>query len=131
MMKVVTVKFKSPGSSIYNSKEYYYKTFFDVEAGDMVVVDTSTVGLNIAMVSNVNIEDPVQQKKATKYLVQRIDTDRYNKVIEKEKELAAIRHAMDVRVKSLQETALYELLAKDDEELANLLIAYKEKIQNL
>lgn len=131
MMKVVSVKFKSNGSTVYNSREYYYKTFFDVEAGDQVVVDTSTVGLNIAMIYNPEVTDPTLQKKATKYLVQPIDMEKYKEVIEKEKELCNLKKAMDARVKSLQETAMYEMLAKEDEELADLLITYKEKLAEL
>jgi len=131
MVKVVTVKFKSNGSSVYNSKDYYYKTFFEVEAGDQVVVDTSTVGLNLALVVCADVEDPSLQKKATKYLVQKVNMDRYREVEEKEKEILAIKRAMDMRVKSLQETALYELLAKDDATLADLLCDYKDKLQSL
>lgn len=130
MVKVVAVKFKNAGSSVYNSRDYYYKTFFDVEVGDLVVVDTSTTGYNVVMVSDI-VEDPALQKKATKYLVQRVDILRYHEVIKKEKEIAAVKKAMDDRVRSLQETSIYEQLAKEDAQLAELLYQYKDMLQSL
>ena len=125
-MKIVSVKFRPSGSKVYTSQPYYYKTFFDVEVGDLVIVDTSTNGVQIAMVDDANVTDPVGQSKATKYLVQRVDREEYDKRVEHELKLTEVKLKMSMKLKEFQELAIYELAADMNPEIAELLKEYKE-----
>lgn len=130
-MRVVSVKFKGTNSVIYNSREYFYFTFFDVEEGDLVVVDTSTNGISVAKVHNNNVTDPADIKKATKYLVQKIEMEEYQKRVDDLKSLKELKSKMDAKVKELQDVAIYKMLAKEDAELANMLQAYESMTKEM
>lgn len=127
-MKVVAVKFRTVGSEVYSADRSYYKTTEDLIPGDLVVLRSETGYYNIAMVDSINL---TLDHKISGYIIQKVDTDRYSELLEKDSELSTIKEAMDKRVKSIQENRMYEMLAKEDEVLAELLIEYKSKLAEL
>lgn len=126
-MKIVAARAKI-GSRIYNSTEFYCKTFFDVEAGQEVVVDVPGYGYAIAMISNVNINKRVDPSIVNTSIIQIIDRSQYENYIDHEKILKDLLDKMDRRVRDIKSHDLYERLAKEDEVLSSLLIDYKTEL---
>lgn len=103
-------------------KDYVFKNDIeDLEVGDQVVVDTR-YGYSVATV----IEFMEQSNIGSKYLVQKIDISAHKVRLEKERKLKEIKAKMDARRKKLEEIEIYEMLAKQDEEMAGLLKMLKE-----
>lgn len=117
--KLISVKF----DDYPYSKEYVFACFVDVNVGDIVVVDTAN-GFQIAKVTKLTGELP--SGKVIKEVVDVIDVSAFNARKEKAEKLKKLKSKMDKRVKELQDIAVYELLAKDDPEIAKMLTELKE-----
>ncbi|MGD2330696.1 hypothetical protein [Bacillus amyloliquefaciens] len=103
-------------------KEYAFRNDIEgIEVGDKVVVDTSN-GFVVAEVTKVD----VVSNKASKYVVQKIDIEAHEKRIEKANKLIELKAKMEDRRKKLQEIEIYQILAKEDDEMAALLAEYGE-----
>ena len=129
MTEYAGIKFRSYKSKVYDSNEYYYKTFFPVYAGQLVVVSTKD-GYSVGMVFQVGLS-PENREKATRYLVQPIDDTVFLARLAADERTSELKAKMDRRVKELQENRIYEILAQDDPELAEMLIEYKEHQSNM
>jgi hypothetical protein len=108
-----------------NRTTYYFKTDIkDLKEGDIVVVDSRGV-FTIAKVVKTN---PTLNSsfEVRKWVIDKINTTNYEIRIKKEKRLKEIKKKMDQRKKELQEIQIFELLAKDDEEMRVLLEEFKE-----
>lgn len=123
--KVVTVNF-----SKLNVKEYAYKTDLDLEVGDLVVVPVDNVnsplGFTVATVSQVEGITPYRAKKATKYIVSKVDLEEYDKLVEQEKIVQEIKNQLHKRKEEAQEMMIYQSLAQTDPEIKALLVRLSE-----
>lgn len=108
---IVVVEFDS------GYKHYDFKNdIAGLVVGDKVVVDASP-GISVATV--VGFKDV--SKAATKYIIQKVDLDTHKARLEKDKKLAEIKAKMEKRRKELQEIEIYQILAKEDSDMAKLL----------
>lgn len=122
---VAKVKFLGGSNS---DKEYCYALYdMSVKADDLVVVQTGHHGIALAQVSSVGgyAKDRV---KCSREIISKVDMTDFNARQEKRKALAQLKADMDKKVKELQETALYELLAEKDPDLSAMLAKYKALI---
>lgn len=106
-------------------KEYFYALFDEYYVGDLVVVQTGHHGLALAEISSIDCEGK-EKVKCSREIITRVDMEQFYKRQEKRKALAQLKKDMDKKVKELQETALYELLAEKDPALAAMLAQYKQ-----
>lgn len=114
MENIVLVEFPT------SYKEYAFRNDIEgIKAGDKVVVDTAN-GFVVADVTGVD----VASNKASKYVVQKIDTEAHEKRLEKANKLKELKAKMEDRRKKLQEIEIYQILAKEDDEMAALLAEY-------
>ena len=111
----------------YNkTTEYMWCGLETFAPGDMIVVDSSN-GRGIVEVTRV--EPWTDESKATKYVVGKVDNEKYEKHQKAEKLAAELKEKLEARAKKLQSIALYEMLAKDDPEMQELVDQYKQVIQ--
>lgn len=120
--RVAGVKFLD-GSN--KDKEYFYAMFEEFFVGDIVVVQTGHHGLALAEISSIDYEGK-EKVKCSREIITRVDMTAFGARQEKRKALAQLKADMDKKVKELQETALYELLAEKDSALAAMLAEYKQ-----
>jgi hypothetical protein len=106
-------------------KEYFYALFDEYNVGDLVVVQTGHHGLALAEISSLGWSDK-DKVKCSREIVTRVDMKNFCERKEKRKALAQLKKDMDKKVKELQETAIYELLAQSDPVLASMLADYKK-----
>lgn len=119
---VAGVKFLSGTNQ---DKEYYYALYdFNARVGDLVVVQTGHHDIAVARISSIGEyeKDCITELREIISIVDTTDfkarNDRRDRIIELKKE-------MDKKVKELQEIAIYEMLAKDDDALKDMLTDYK------
>ena len=106
-------------------KEYFYALFDEFNVGDLVVVQTGHHGLALAEISSIGWTDK-ERVKCSREIITRVDMEAFYVRQEKRKALAQLKKDMNKKVKELQETALYELLAEKDPALAAMLAEYKQ-----
>ncbi|MDT8900959.1 hypothetical protein [Anaeroselena agilis] len=108
----------------YNGKLYDFKTdIADLQKGDVVVVDTIN-GMLIGKV--VGYTDDT---KATKWVIDKVDTTAHKARLERDKQLAALRKKLEARRKAVDELTAFRHLASMDSEAAALLTQYEALIQ--
>lgn len=116
-MKTVSVTFND--SSGYNRKTYHY--IYDlnepVEKGDILVVNVSG---EWKLVTVQLVEEGVSSK-ATKHIVDKVDTASYNKRQELERRRTVIRTQLESLLKSQEEILKYEFLAQKSTAARELL----------
>lgn len=113
-MFIVAVDF----NSAFSNKLYHFKCDIEgIDVGDKVVVDTAN-GLAVAEVAKVITEG---SNKATKWVVDKIDMSAHEARLEKQKKLEELKEKMEQRRKEIQEFEIYRILAKEDEEMAELV----------
>lgn len=117
-VKTVSVVFIAAGQYGGNPKQYEYLTEYDVKIGDVAVVDSPQDGLVTVKVKSV-IEGQVG--KATKYLVQIVDTAQYHAEAERREKRAAIIKRLEGKKRQVEEMAVWKWLAENDTEAATLL----------
>ena len=105
-------------------KEYFYALFDEYYVGDLVVVQTGHHGLALAEISSIGWTDK-ERVKCSREIITRVDMSAFEDRQEKRNALAKLKNDMDKKVKELQETAIYELLAEKDPTLAAMLAEYK------
>jgi hypothetical protein len=87
-------------------------------------VQTGHHGLALAEISSIGCGDK-DKVKCSREIITRVDMEAFYQRQEKRKALAQLKKDMDKKVKELQETALYEMLAEKDPALAMMLVQYK------
>lgn len=116
MVHTVGVKFGTG----YNTQVYHYLTDIDtIKVGDKVIVDSPSDGYVAVRVDVIHLNTHVA--KATKYIVNTIDDTKYKARIEADKRRAEIIKKLDKKRKELEEVAIYQWLASQDDEAASLL----------
>lgn len=105
-------------------KEYFYALFDEYLVGDLVVVQTGHHGLALAEITSVDGSGK-EKVKCSREIITRVDMKAFCERRDKRESLAQLKKDMDKKVKELQETAIYELLAEKDPSLAAMLTQYK------
>ena len=101
----------------YNTTKYdFFNDVEDLAKDDLVVVDTVN-GYSLAKV----VEFKETSAKATKWIVQKVDTAAHKARLEKQAAIKALRHKMEQRRKQIQDVQVYALLAQSDPEMAEML----------
>lgn len=118
---VIGVLLKESFNKEYTTKEYLFKSYDPVEIDDIVVVDTQ-FGLAIGIVNNIYNDDSINAKKQ---VVCRCDMTKFKERLYLEEQRKEIKRKIEKKAKSLQKLAIYETLAKEDDEMAELLKLYK------
>ena len=135
MKKYVAVVFNVSTNGAFDNtdKEYLFACYEkDVAVGDIVVVDTR-YGFQLVTVTKVLNDTPEQvtrfskeMKKNLKEVVCKVHTEEFTARKEKAEKRAEIKAEMDKRVKELQASAIYEMLAEKDDSLKQMLQQYKD-----
>ena len=112
--KIVGVEFED-----YN-KVYLYKSYIDVNVGDIVVVETRDT-YSIATVVSVGGDS----NKATKYVVSKLDIKTHEEKKEKVEKQNRILEELDKRVLEINKLEMYERFAEYDNTVKNLLETVK------
>lgn len=103
---------------------YTYAAYEDYAEGDYVVVHTGHHGMTLAKVKALGSNnDKVEYGRE---IICKVEMDSYNKRKERAKRKAELKGRMEERVKKLREITLYEMMAKEDPELADMLKEFKE-----
>ena len=103
---------------------YIYAAYEDYAEGDYVVVHTGHHGMGIAKVKAMGTED--DKVEYGREIICKIDMTAYNDRKARAKRRAELKGKMEAKVKELQETAIFEMLAKEDAGLAEMLKEFKE-----
>lgn len=108
-------------------KEYTYlvdKTL-NLKIEDLVIVEDSLgnkpFGYTLAKVVQVEGLQPYQTAKATKWIVDKLDTEAYEKRKEKQRKAQEIRNELRVLKDQAEEIAIYQVLAKGNPKIQKLL----------
>lgn len=135
MKKYVAVVFNVSTNGAFDNtdKEYLFACYEkDVAAGDIVVVDTR-YGFQLVTVTKVLNDTPEQvvrftreMKKNLKEVVCKVNTEEFTARKKKAEKRAELKAEMDKRVKELQASAIYEMLAEKDDSLKQMLQQYKD-----
>lgn len=135
MKKYVAVVFNVSTNGAFDNtdKEYLFACYEkDVAVGDIVVVDTR-YGFQLVTVTKVLNGTPEQvvrftkeMKKNLKEVVCKVNTEEFTARKKKAEKRAEIKAEMDKRVKELQASAIYEMLAEKDDSLKQMLQQYKD-----
>lgn len=109
-------------------REYAYALYDEnIAVGDIVAVKTGHHGFALAEIASIG-NFPHSAVQCGREVIDRVDFTAYAERKEKAKRLRALRVEMDEKVKQLQQTALYELLAEKDPTLKAMLEEYKSLI---
>jgi hypothetical protein len=90
--------------------------------GDMVIVSTPYAGLALGTVVEVIERNDVN---TTNEVVSKVDTTAYDARVANRAKAAELKAKMKERAKQLQDIALYQMLAKDDPAMLELLSEYQ------
>lgn len=117
------VKAKYLNESI-SKRELVFAAYEPFEVNDYVVVKSGHHGFVVAKVTAVeNVEPPVQYGRE---IICKVDMSAYEDRKARAKRKAELKGKMEAKVKELQETAIFEMLAKEDAGLAEMLKEFKE-----
>lgn len=94
----------------------------NLHVGDLVVVHCKN-GFQLARVHEVNC---YKDTKASDYIISVVDTEEYENMKMREEEKLRVKAALDAKYASYQKSKIYEMMAADDAEAANLLKRFKE-----
>jgi len=120
--RVAGIKFKDG----YNTDKTYPYALYDegIIIGDTVVVMTGHHGMAIAEVCSIG-EMPKDSVTCGREIICKVDMAAYLDRKARAKQMAELKKEMDEKVKALQETALYELMAEKDPSLKAMLEQFK------
>ena len=98
--------------------KYHYACYDpSIVEGDICVVKSAHHGLGIAKVAGFI----TTTEELTREIVCKCDFSEYNKRVENRKRMAELKDLMTARAKKLQDIALFQMLAKEDDEMACML----------
>lgn len=97
----------------------------DIKEGDMVAVATLHHGFCVARVVEV-VQNPDPDISVNgRQIISKIDFGAYNERIEREEKMKKLKKEMDAKVREIQATTLYEMMAEKDPVLAEMLEQFK------
>lgn len=122
-MNYTMVKAKYLDESI-SKRDLVFAAYEPYEVNDYVVVNSGHHGFVVAQVTAVeNVEGSVQYGRE---IICKVDMTAYEDRKARAKRRAELKGKMEAKVKELQETAIFEMLAKEDAGLAEMLKEFKE-----
>ena len=117
------------------SREYNYALYdTNIVGGDYVVVKSANHGMGIAQVVDIIPECYVTQAMLDycnegREIISAFDMTAYEDRVEKRKKAKQLKADMNKKMKEMQELAMFEMMAKENPELKEMLDAYKELIK--
>ena len=120
MKKYVNINFHEKEERGNHTKNYQFLT--DIQnliEEDVVVVDTAN-GLQIGYVIGYDEVSKFDDNNI-KWVVQRVDLENHKINLERQEKLRALKQKMESRRKKLEEIQIYEILAKEDPDMRDLL----------
>ena len=106
-----------------NPSSYIFANFdSEVKVGDLVVVKPAHHNIALARVEEV-LEGNLYE--TTREVISKVDTSAYNERVKVRNQAAELKAEMEKRAKQLQDIALYQMLAKDDPAMMELLNQYQ------
>ncbi len=105
-----------------NEKIYYFTAYEPYHMSNIVVVETVR-GLMVGEIVEINVENP--PVKPTKEVVAKVDIGPWRARQEARKRMAELKVQMDSAISRKKEEALYDMFAKDDPELADMLAEFR------
>jgi len=125
LSRVVLVKFVE---NTYE-KEYAYRCEFEVSPGDWLVVCVNKV-YKCVQVTRVRGLSDSERSKASKWIVCKVDTARYEERMKRMEVVQEIRNKLKERKEQMQEFLIYKQLAETDPEIKKLLDEYNSMMGN-
>lgn len=117
MEKQIVKVLLGENSRSMSAKEYdFWTNIPDLKKGDLVACDT----VNGIVLGSV-IGYAVQSIKVNRWVVSKINTRTHEMRIAREKEIAEVKRMMAARRKKLEDIHIYEMMARTDTEMAELL----------
>lgn len=99
----------------------------NLAVGDLCVVQSAHHGMGLAEVIEI-VE--TNDKELFREVVSRVDTAEYDRRVAQRQKAAELKAKMQERAKQLQDIAIYQMLSKEDTEMAQMLEEYKGLTQN-
>lgn len=130
--KICTIKFIEGTNT---NREYYYACYDDnIGLDDYVVVKSANHGFGLAKVVDVIGDADINQMMRDycnegREIISKFDMKTYEDRVEKRKKAKQLKADMNKKMKEMQELAMFEMMAKENPELKEMLDAYKELIK--
>lgn len=102
--------------TLFDVKEYLFLSAIDMKSGDLALAESAN-GLSIVQVAREGAILPI----ASRFLLGKFDQQAFAKMVNWHEEQRALRQRIQQRVKDLDETHRLTLLAKEDEQLAQMI----------
>lgn len=119
-----------------NTNTEYHYALYDESfiIGDHVVVKSANHGLGLAVITDIIHDSCVTQAMRDycnegREIVSKFDISAYELRVEKRKAAKQLKADMNKKMKEMQELAMFEMMAKENPELKEMLDAYKELIK--
>lgn len=94
----------------------------DINVGDLCVVKPAHHEIALARVAKIIDKNDIELQRE---IVTKVYTDDYDNRVKMRNKAAELKAKMEARAKQLQDIALYQMLAKDDPDMADLLNEYQ------
>ena len=105
------------------TSRYDYANFDpELKAGDLCVVMSANHGMGLAKVVEIIDQNDIETPRE---IVAKVNADAYYERVNVRSKAAELKAKMQERAKKLQDIALFQMLAKEDSEMAEMLKAYQ------
>lgn len=118
-MNIAKVRYVGEGMS---SRHDFANFDPDLKEGDMCVVMGGLDGMDLAIVTEII---DCNDTELSREVVAKVDTFAYDERVKVRKEAAELKAKMQERAKKLQDIAVYQMLAKEDSEMQELLARFQ------
>lgn len=112
----------------YAFKHYHFAIYddgFDYQPGDKVILSNSNDIWTINEIITPEEATARYNKNITAEVVCKVDTNSYDKRVQKRKAIEKLKRDMDKKIKEMDENKKYEMYAAENPDLKNMLEAYK------
>ena len=112
----------------YAFKHYHFAIYddgFDYQPGDKVILSNSNDIWTIDEIITPEEATARYNKNITAEVVCKVDTNSYDKRVQKRKAIEKLKRDMDKKIKEMDESKKYEMYAAENPDLKNILEAYK------
>lgn len=112
----------------YAFKHYHFAIYddgFDYQPGDKVILSNSNDIWTISEIITPEEATARYNKNITAEVVCKVDTNSYEKRVQKRKAIEKLKRDMDKKIKEMDESKKYEMYAAESPDLKNMLESYK------
>lgn len=112
----------------YAFKHYHFAIYddgFDYQPGDKVILSNSNDIWTINEIITPEEATARYNKSITAEVVCKVDTNSYEKRVQKRKAIEKLKRDMDKKIKEMDESKKYEMYAAESPDLKNMLESYK------